>query len=228
MPISLLLVEDDFDLASTIIRYFELEGFTCDHATNGKTGLNLMQENHYDVLLLDIMLPRMNGLDLCKALRNAGQDTPTLMLTARDTLPDKLAGFASGADDYLVKPFAMPELVMRVRALARRKSGQVKLLEVADLTMHLNSKEAFRSGRKLTLTPTEWTLLETLAHFSPAVVSRHKLAQAVWGDEIPESNSLKVHLCKLRQQLDGHDEPPILHTIHGHGYTLRRQNENNT
>ena len=228
MSLFLLLVEDDFDLAATIVQYLELEGMVCDHAASGEAGLNLARENKYDVLLLDIMLPRMNGLEVCQALRNTGQDTPILMLTARDTLDDKLAGFRSGTDDYLVKPFDMPELIMRIHALARRKSGQVKILNVLDLTMHLDSKEAFRSKRKLALTPTGWILLETLARLSPAVVSRNKLLQAVWGDEIPESNSLKVHLHKLRRQLDGSKESPMLHTVPGHGYALRRPDESST
>ncbi|MCD4678311.1 MAG: response regulator transcription factor [Desulfobacula sp.] len=228
MSLFLLLVEDDFDLAATIVQYLELEGMVCDHAASGEAGLNLARENKYDVLLLDIMLPRMNGLEVCQALRNTGQDTPILMLTARDTLDDKLAGFRSGTDDYLVKPFDMPELIMRIHALARRKSGQVKILNVLDLTMHLDSKEAFRSKRKLALTPTGWILLETLARLSPAVVSRNKLLQAVWGDEIPESNSLKVHLHKLRRQLDGSKESPMLHTVPGHGYALVRADASST
>ncbi len=222
MSLFLLLVEDNFDLATTIVQYLELEGMICDHAASGEAGLSLAQANHYDVLLLDIMLPRLNGLDLCVAIRKAGQDTPILMLTARDTLDDKLAGFASGTDDYLVKPFAMEELIMRIKALARRKSGQVRVLKTLDLTMNLDSKEAFRAGRKLKLTPTGWILLETLIRSNPAVVSRNKLIQAVWGEEIPESNSLKVHLYKLRCQVDKECESPILHTIPGHGYVLKK------
>lgn len=228
MSLFLLLVEDDFDLSATIVQYLELEGMTCDHAASGEAGLNLSQENDYDVLLLDIMLPRMNGLEVCEALRNAGQDTPILMLTARDTLDDKVAGFTSGTDDYLVKPFDMKELIMRIHALARRKSGQSKILSALNLAMHLDTKEAFRSGRKLALTPTGWILLETLIRLSPSVVSRDKLKQAVWGDEIPESNSLKVHLHNLRRQLDGPKESQILHTIPGHGYALRRTDESSS
>ena len=228
MGLFLLLVEDDFDLAETIVQYLELEGIACDHAASGEAGLNLIQENTYDVFLLDIMLPRLSGLDLCRTLRNQGLDTPVLMLTARDAMDDKQAGFDMGADDYLVKPFAMQELIMRCQALARRKSGQAKVLKAGDLVMHLDSKEAFRSKRKLALTPTGWILLETLTRLSPSVVSRSKLVQAVWGDEIPESNSLKVHLHKLRRQLDGSKEAPMLHTIPGHGYALRRPDESST
>ncbi len=208
-------------LGATIVQYLELEGITCDHAASGEAGLNLALENDYDVLLLDIMLPRMSGLALCRSLREKGRDTPVLMLTARDTLDDKLAGFTSGTDDYLVKPFDMPELIMRVRALPRRKSGQAKILNFLDLTLNLDSMEAFRSGRKLPLTPTGWIILETLVRSGTAVVSRQKLAQAIWGDEAPESNSLKVHLHNLRRQLDGPGESPILHTVPGHGYMLR-------
>lgn len=228
MSLFLLLVEDDFDLAATIVQYLELEGMTCDHAASGEAGQNFARENDYDVLLLDIMLPGMNGLQLCESLRSSGQDTPVLMLTARDTLDDKLAGFTSGTDDYLVKPFDMPELVMRIHALARRKSSQAKILNVLDLSMHLDTKEAFRSSRKLNLTPTGWAILETLVRNSPAVVSRQRLLQAVWGEDTPESNSLKVHLHKLRRQLDRPGQRPILHTIPGHGYVLREHDEPQT
>lgn len=225
MSLFLLLVEDNFDLASTIIQYLELEGMTCDYAASGEAGLNLVRDNDYDVLLLDVMLPRMTGLDLCEALRKSGRDIPVLMLTARDTLDDKLAGFESGTDDYLVKPFDMPELVARVQALSRRKSGQAKVLKTLDMVMHLDTRDVHRAGRRLSLTPTGWKLLETLVRSSPAVVSRQKLIQAVWGDEMPESNSLKVHLHKLRRQVDGAGEAPILHTVPGHGYALRGRDE---
>lgn len=221
MSLFILLVEDNYDLAETIVQYLELEGMTCDYAASGEAGLNLARENDYDVLLLDIMLPRMSGLDLCEVLRKNGKDTPILMLTARDTLDDKLAGFRSGTDDYLVKPFDMPELIVRINALARRRSGQAKVLKALDLTLHLDTRQAFRGNRELFLTPTGWKLLETLVRSSPAVVSRQKLVQAVWGDEIPESNSLKVHLHKLRRQVDGTKEIPILHTISSHGYAIR-------
>ena len=173
------------------------------------------------------MLPRMSGLDLCEVLRKNGRDMPILMLTARDTLDDKLAGFKSGTDDYLVKPFDMPELIVRIKALARRRSGQAKVLKALDLTLDLDSRQAFRANRQLSLTPTGWKLLEILVRSSPGIVSRQKLLHAVWGDEMPESNSLKVHLHKLRHQVDAKGESPILHTISGHGYAIRSQNESN-
>lgn len=221
MSFFVLVVEDNFDLAETIVQYLELEGITCDHAASGEAGLTMARQNDYDVLLLDIMLPRMNGLDVCEVLRKEGQDVPVLMLTARDTLDDKLAGFKSGTDDYLVKPFDMPELIVRIHALARRKSGNAKILTALDITLHLDSKKAYRSSRRLNLTPTGWVLLEILVRMSPAIVSKKKLMQAVWGDDTPESNSFKVHLHKLRKEVDGHGTSNRLHTIPNHGYTLR-------
>lgn len=221
MLLFILLVEDNWDLAETIVQYLELEGMMCDHTASGEAGLNLAVENDYDVLLLDIMLSRMSGFDLCTELRKNGKDTPILMLTARDTLDDKLMGFKSGTDDYLVKPFDMPELIARIKALAKRRSGQATVLKILDLTLYLEKRQAFRGDRELILTPTGWKLLEILVRSSPAVVSRQKLLQTLWGDEIPESNSLKVHLHKLRRQVDAANEPSILHTISGHGYAIK-------
>ena len=220
----LLLVEDDFDLSATIVQYLELSGMTCDHAASGEAGLALARKNDYDVLVLDVMLPRISGLEVCKVLRAEGRDTPILMLTARDTLDDKQAGFSSGTDDYLVKPFDMPELVMRIRALARRRSCQARVLSACDITLNLDERQAVRSGRKLTLTPTGWTLLETLVRYSPAVVSREKLVRAIWGDDSPETDSLKVHLHHLRREVNG-DDIPLLHTVPGHGYVIGHPDE---
>ena len=219
MSIFLLLVEDNFDLAATVVQYLELEGMICDHAASGEAGLNMALENDYDVIVLDIMLPRLDGLEVCEALRNKGMDTPVLMLTARDTIDDKVAGFDSGTDDYLVKPFEMAELIARIRALAKRKSGQAKILKALDLTMNIDAKQSFRGERELSLTPTGWMLLETLVRAFPAVINKDKLLQAVWGDEPPETNSLKVHLHKLRKEINR--ESQVLHTITGQGYVLR-------
>jgi DNA-binding response OmpR family regulator len=136
----LLLVEDDLDLAIAVIEYLELEDILCDHAANGNAGLNLILHHHFDAVILDLHLPKMNGLQVCEPLRLQGIDVPVLMLTARDTLDDKLNGFAKGADDYLVKPFAMEELIVRIRVLARRRSGQVRRLSVGDLVLDLQQK----------------------------------------------------------------------------------------
>ncbi|OUR74388.1 two-component system response regulator [Methylophaga sp. 41_12_T18] len=220
-----LLIEDNLDLANTVIDYLSLEDIQCDHASNGVSGLELVSTNHYDVVLLDLNLPRLDGLTLCEKLRQAGIDTPVLMLTARDQLKDKIAGFDAGTDDYLVKPFELQELVIRVQALSRRRSGQVKLLKCADLSLNLAEKTAVRSGQSLKLSPTAWQLLETLLRASPNVVSRQQLEQAVWGEDGTDGNSLKVHLFNLRKVVDTPFELPLIHTVSGHGFALRDDND---
>ncbi|MFD2113410.1 response regulator transcription factor [Thiorhodococcus fuscus] len=219
--LSLLLVEDDLDLAQTLVDYLDLEGIRCDHASNGMAGLELMRRGRYDALLLDLNLPRLDGLSVCQRLRTDGNDTPILMLTARDRLDDKLEGFRAGTDDYLVKPFALQELVVRVRALARRRSGQAQCLRCADLEMNLAERSATRAGRSLKLTPTGWRLLEALMRASPAVVSRQALEAAVWGEKMPDSDSLKVHLFHLRKAVDAPFPTPLIQTVQGHGFALK-------
>lgn len=219
--LTVLLVEDDRDLAASVADYLALDQIQVDHAYNGQAGLILATDNRYDVLLLDLMLPRMDGLSLCEAIRAEGIDTPTLMLTARDTLEDKAAGFRAGTDDYLVKPFAMEELVMRVRALAKRRSGQVRRLQVADLELALETRKASRAGQPLKLTPSGWILLEALVRASPAVVSRGQLEYLLWPDETPDSNSLKVHLHHLRKQVDKPFDRPLIHTLPGQGVLIK-------
>jgi DNA-binding response OmpR family regulator len=223
-----LLVEDDLDLAQTIVQYLELEQIVCDHASNGVAGLNLARQDDYDVLLLDLNLPRLDGLSVCERLREEGDDTPVLMLTARDRLEDKIDGFRAGTDDYLVKPFELQELVVRVQALARRRSGQAQILRCADLTMNLNEKTAMRGGDPIKLSPIGWRLLEVLLRASPDVVSRRALENAVWNDEPPDSDSLKVHIFKLRKAVDGSSAIPLLHTIAGHGFAIRSEVDETT
>ncbi|MGY8872213.1 MAG: response regulator transcription factor [Pseudomonadales bacterium] len=219
-PLQVLLVEDDRDLAASVADYLLLEKISVDHAYNGQAGLTLVLENSYDVLLLDLMLPRMDGLTLCEKLRQHGIDTPVLMLTARDTLDDKVAGFGAGTDDYLVKPFALEELTVRIKALAKRRSGQMKKLQRADLVLELDSKVATRNGQIIKLTPSEWILLETLLRASPAIVSRQQLEQALWPDDLPDTNSLKVHMYHLRQQVDKPFSKPLIHTVKGQGFII--------
>jgi len=221
MKAHILLVEDDLDLAATIIDYLEIEDICCDHAANGVLGLQLIEENSYDMAILDINMPQMNGLTLCKSIRELGSNMPILMLTARDSLPDKLAGFDVGTDDYMVKPFEMLELIARIRALAKRQSGQANHFTIADLTVDFTSKVAKRHQRELKLSPTGWKLLEVLLRKSPQVISRDQLSRAIWGNEIPDSNSLKVHVFKLRQQIDFEGETKLLKTISGQGFTLK-------
>ncbi|MEX1201018.1 MAG: response regulator transcription factor [Methylophaga sp.] len=223
--LSVLLIEDDLDLAQTVIDYFQLESIQCDHASNGAAGLTLLAQQRYDVLLLDLNLPRIDGLTVCERLRADGKDIPILMLTARDQLADKQAGFAAGTDDYLVKPFALEELVLRLQALSRRRSGQMQKLQIGDLQMDLNSRVVSRDGQVIKLSPIGWQLLEVLLRQAPNVVSRQKLQMAVWGDELPDSNSLKVHMFHLRKAIDGPFLSPLLQTVAGHGFTLRIADE---
>lgn len=223
--LNVLLVEDDLDLAETVEQYLELENIRCDYASNGMAGLQLAKENRYNVLLLDINLPRLDGLNLCQQLRAAGDDTPILMLTARDHLDDKLAGFQAGTDDYLVKPFELQELVVRLQALAGRRSGQVQKLSCGDLEMDFSAKTVMRSGVPVKVSPIGWKLLEALLRASPAVVTRQALEEAVWGDEIPDSDSLKVHLFHLRKAIDAPFPTPLLQTVAGHGFALKGQDQ---
>ena len=219
---NILLVEDNLDLAATVVDFFELENISCDHAANGVAGLKLIKTNDYNAIILDINMPKMDGLSVCAAMRQEGIDIPVLMLTARDTLEDKLDGFAAGTDDYLVKPFELKELIARVQALAKRRSGQIAKFHIADLEVDTHLKQASRNNDVLKLSPTGFKILETLARQSPAPVSREKLIQAVWGDNIPDSNSLKVHLHHLRKQLDNNNTP-LIQTIANQGFALRPQ-----
>jgi len=223
----ILLVEDDLDLASTLIDYLELEDIVCDHAANGVLALQLLEQSHrneqtYEMIILDVNMPRMDGLSVCGKLREQGNDIPVLMLTARDALEDKLAGFNVGSDDYMVKPFEMLELLARINVLCHRRSGQSNTKSLYGLEVDFSQKQAKRNERQLQLSPTGWILLEILMRKSPEVVTRQQISQAIWGDEQPDSNSLKVHLFKLRQQVDYDGEEKLIHTIAGQGFSLRR------
>ncbi|WP_158769850.1 response regulator transcription factor [Paraglaciecola sp. L1A13] len=225
--INVLLVEDDIDLASTIVDYLELESIDCDHASNGLMGLNLIERQPYQVIILDINMPKMDGLTLCALLREQGIDTPVLMLTARDTLNDKLQGFNAGSDDYLVKPFAMQELVARLHVLARRRSGEVKRFVLGELELDLSQRCAFIAHQPLKLSPTALKILEVLMRSSPKAISRLDIIEAVWGENQPDSNSLKVHIHHLRKQLDTYNGGINVETIAGVGFAIKVSSEGN-
>ena len=218
--LKILLVEDDYDLAATVIDFLEFESIACDHAFNGVAGLSLAQKNTYNVLLLDINMPRMNGLTLCEKLRSEGFDTPILMLTARDTLDDKVAGFNAGTDDYLVKPFEIEELLLRVRALARRKSTQATKLCVGDIELNVATRSATALGTPVRLTPTTFNLLEALMLASPDPVSQAALFQGIWGEESPGSSALRVHIHHLRKALAACGINDIIKTVPGYGFAI--------
>ena len=218
--IDILLVEDDKDMAQSIAEYLLVDDIRCDHAFNGHAGLELADKHNYSVILLDWMLPRKDGVSVCEQLRKRGDDTPILMLTAKDSLDDKALGFAAGVDDYLVKPFAMKELVMRIKALAKRKSSQARSLSIADLVLDLDACKVQRAGVEIKLTPTGFAILELLIRSSPAAVKRGELEAAIWPDEMPMSNNLKVHLYQLRQKIDKPFEIKLIETVTNHGFRI--------
>jgi DNA-binding response OmpR family regulator len=218
----LLLIEDNPDLVENLTDFFESRGHAVDIAYNGLSGLRFGLEKRYDVIVLDLMLPGMDGLEVCARLRAAGRDTPLLMLTARDTLSDKLEGFGSGADDYLVKPFALPELEARLEALARRRRGEAArpLLMVRDLTFDPNRLRVERAGRRIELAPIPLQILELLMRRSPEVVRREELVREIWGDNPPDSDALRAHIHALRTAIDRGAAMPLVHTVRGIGYQL--------
>ena len=168
-------------------------------------------------------MPRLDGLSVCQQLRDKGNDIPVLMLTARDQLSQKVEGFKAGSDDYLVKPFELEELIVRIEALSRRRSGQVQKLTCADLEMNLTSREVIRAGVQIKLSPILWKLLECLMRAAQTPVSRDALMDFVWGEEHPDSNSLKVHIFNLRKAVDQPFARPLIHTVSGVGFVLKEQ-----
>lgn len=221
LPINVLLVEDDKDLAASIAEYLKYDNIRCDHAYNGLSGFTLASERHYDVILLDLMLPKIDGITVCEKLRGTGSDTPILMLTAKDTLEDKEAGFNSGTDDYLVKPFVMRELALRIQALSRRKSSQLRYLVVDDLVYDLDRRQVSRSDQEITLNHLNFKLLELLMRRSPRIVHREEIEECLWPDDTPESNNLKVQLYQLRQKIDKPFEKKLIETLVGQGIRIK-------
>jgi DNA-binding response OmpR family regulator len=220
---SLLLIEDHRDIAESIVDFLEPRGYAVDYAADGVTGLHLAVTNPYDVIVLDVMLPGIDGLTVCRKIREeARRETPILMLTARDTLEDKVTGLDAGADDYLVKPFEIRELEARLRSMVRRHRGATarELHTIGDLTLDLATLKVTRAGRTLSLTPIGLKLLTMLARASPRVVSRHDLEREVWGDVPPDSDALRSHLYSLRKAIDRPFDHPLLHTVAAAGYRL--------
>jgi DNA-binding response OmpR family regulator len=218
-----LLIEDHRDIAGAIVEFLEHRGFAIDYAPDGVSGLHLAVTNTYDVIVLDVMLPGLDGLAVCRRLREeARNDTPLLMLTARDTVEDKITGLSAGADDYLVKPFEVRELEARIRSLLRRHRGAVaqEIYSVADLTLDTGTLRVTRAGQPLTLTPIGLRLLAVLMRASPRVVTRQQLEREVWGDLLPDSDTLRSHLYTLRKAIDKPFVRKLLHTMPGSGYRL--------
>jgi DNA-binding response OmpR family regulator len=218
----ILVIEDNRDIAANLGDFLEDRGHTVDYAADGVTGLHLAVSNDFDAIVLDLNLPGMDGLEVCKRLRNEGRkQTPVLMLTARDSLDNKLAGFDSGADDYLVKPFALQEVEVRLSVLARRgKAAQPRILNVADLEYNLDTLEVMRGTKAIQLNPTALKILQFLMESSPSVVTRLELENRVWGEELPDSDSLRVHIHGLRAAIDKPFDKALIQTRHGIGYRI--------
>lgn len=221
----ILVIEDNRDILANVLDYLQLKGYSVDCAQDGVSGLHLACTGHYDLIVLDIMLPGMDGYAVCQRLRDdARSEVPILMLTARDALEDRLKGLRAGADDYLLKPFALAELVARIEAILRRsQGGRKRQLIVADLAYDLDTLEITRAGVALKLNPLAMKLLAILMQKSPNVVRREVLEEALWGEDCPDSDSLRSHIHQLRQVLDKPFPTPLLHTMHGIGYRLSTQ-----
>jgi DNA-binding response OmpR family regulator len=218
----ILLIEDQAELAASIIDFLEGQGHRLDYAADGRRGLDLALAGAFDVVLLDLRLPRLDGLSVCRRLREtADRHLPILMLTARDTLEDKIQGFDAGADDYLTKPFALEELLLRCNALGRRGQGtEERILTVGELTIDRRRRTASRAGTVLDLHHTPFDILVALAEAHPAVITRSELTDRIWGDDPPASDALATHIYSLRQVLDRPFDLPMLKTLHGVGFRL--------
>jgi len=221
---AILLVEDHRPLAQTVGSYLEASGFEVDYAADGLTALHLAVTQPFDAIVLDVKLPGIDGIEVCRRLRkDARLPTPILMLTARDRLDDKLAGFDAGADDYLVKPFDLPELEARLRSLVRRGHGDAYQREyrVADLVLDADTGEVTRGGQRFRLSPKQFEILRLLMRESPSVVGREAIERHVWGDELPDSDALRSHLYALRKTIDRPFAAELIETLPGRGVRIR-------
>lgn len=226
---NILLVEDDFDVARNICEFFEADGHEVEWAPDGLIGLECATREQRDVIILDIALPRLSGTDLCLRLRDLGyDDVPILMLTARSELKDKITAFNYGADDYVVKPFALEELDGRLRALTRRTGGKGRgsVLRVGDLEFNTATHSVRRGETPISITATGRKILEALMRNTHRVVSRREIEHVVWGEDPPRSDSLKIHIHSLREAIDKPFDAALLHTIRGAGYRIHAPLDN--
>jgi two-component system, OmpR family, response regulator MprA len=225
----ILVVDDDRAVRESLRRSLQFNGYQVDLASDGQQALDSVQSARPDAMVLDVMMPRLDGLEVCRRLRGTGDDLPILVLTARDLVSDRVAGLDAGADDYLPKPFALEELLARLRALLRRavadRDGDVRTdppLTFADLTMDLGTREVRRGDRSISLTRTEFALLELLLAHPKQVLTRGRILEEVWGYDFPTSgNALEVYVGYLRRKTEAAGEPRLLHTVRGVGYVLR-------
>ena len=222
-----LLVEDSVRLQMSVGRALRKAGYALDVTDNGEDGLWQAEANDYDVIVLDIMLPKLDGLSLLRQLRQKSKGTHVLLLTARDTVEDRVQGLQLGADDYLVKPFALEELLARIEALCRRAYGSKQTrFVIADLEIDTAAKEVFRAGNLVRLKPREYLLLEYLARRSGQVVTRGEIEAHIYDDSVdPMSNVVESAVCSLRKKISAPNPAPLIHTRHGLGYVLKAESE---
>jgi DNA-binding response OmpR family regulator len=217
-----LVIEDEIDISAFIKRGLVLQGFAVDVAASGEDGLNIFRETPADAVLLDLMLPGIDGVEVCRRLREASPDLPIIMLTALDSVGEKVQGLEAGADDYITKPFSFDELSARLSAVLRRRAPREDLLEVGGLTIRPASREVSRDGRILNLTNREYELLEFLARNAGKVVKKQTLFERVWGYEFDlESDVIKVYIRYLRRKLNENGEKDMIRSVRGVGYMLK-------
>jgi two-component system response regulator MprA len=222
----ILVVDDDRAVRESLRRSLAFNGYTVDMASDGVQALEQIAAQKPDALVLDVMMPRLDGLEVCRRLRSTGVDLPILVLTARDTVSERVSGLDAGADDYLPKPFALEELLARLRALLRRsvpaEGADSEVLTFADLTMDPVTMEVKRGERPISLTRTEYSLLELLLTNARRVLSRSRILEEVWGYDFPTSgNALEVYVGYLRRKTEAEGEPRLIHTVRGVGYVMR-------
>ncbi|MGQ0574245.1 MAG: response regulator transcription factor [Pseudonocardia sp.] len=222
----ILVVDDDRAVRESLRRSLAFNGYQVDLAHDGQQALDAVAADRPDAMVLDVMMPRLDGLEVCRRLRGDGDPLPILVLTARDAVSERVAGLDAGADDYLPKPFALEELLARLRALLRRRSpddhARTPALAFADLTLDPETRDVRRGERPISLTRTEFSLLELLLHHPRRVLSRTQILEQVWGYDFPTSgNALEVYVGYLRRKTEAGDEPRLIHTVRGVGYVLR-------
>ena len=221
----ILIVEDNPDVAGILADFLESLGAIVDFATNGEHGYQLASDGNFDAIILDLMLPKMDGLTVAENLRNQGCATPILILTALDTKQDLLKGFSSGADDYLPKPFDLDELAARLTALIKRHRGNVAkgVLRYGPLELNTAEHSAYRNGQKLVITPTCYQILQLLMNRAPNIVKREEVIQLLWGEQTPNADSLRSHMYQLRNQVDKPFDFPMITTVPKVGFKLETQ-----
>jgi two-component system, OmpR family, response regulator MprA len=220
---TILVVDDDPSIRSVVSRGLRFEGYDVQIAGDGLEALRIAREMPLHMVVLDVMLPNLDGLEVCRRLRRGG-NTPIIMLTARDAVPDRIAGLDSGADDYLIKPFDFDELLARIRALLRRAQSQSEeVLSFADLRLDTGTREAYRSGRRIELTTREYELLAFFLRHPRQVLTRDQILSHVWSNPDVDSNAIEVHIGRLRDKLEAGGEGRVIQTIRGAGYALREE-----